>query len=105
VIRRHPDIKLLRRREDIAQLCEQQAKMLHAQWSLLVPGGILLYCTCSVLAVENSGQISRFLRRHGDASEVPIEADWGHRCEIGRQLLPGEDHMDGFYFACLRKAG
>ena len=105
VIRRHPDIKLLRKRNDIASLVDRQADILRAQWPLLVPGGILLYCTCSVLADENSRQVKRFLRMHADAAENPIDAAWGHVCEYGRQILPGENEMDGFYFACLRKTG
>jgi len=105
VIRRHPDIKLLRKFDDIANLANRQAEILRALWPLLVPGGILLYCTCSVLADENSRQVKRLLQRHADAEEVPIDASWGHRCEHGMQILPGEDEMDGFYYACLRKAG
>jgi len=105
VIRRHPDIKLLRKREDIANLAARQAEILRAQWPLLVPGGILLYCTCSVLAEENWRQVKVFLQQHTDAAEVAIDAAWGHRCEYGRQILPGENEMDGFYFACLRKTG
>ena len=105
VIRRHPDIKLLRKHDDITKLANRQAEILRSQWSLLVPGGILLYCTCSVLADENWHQIKGFLQQHDDVAEVPIDAAWGHRCEYGRQILPGENEMDGFYFACLRKTG
>jgi 16S rRNA (cytosine967-C5)-methyltransferase len=105
VIRRHPDIKLLRQRDDIAKLVTTQAEILRAQWPLLVPGGILLYCTCSVLADENWHQIKGFVQQHANVAEVPIDAAWGHRCEYGRQILPGENQMDGFYFACLRKTG
>jgi 16S rRNA (cytosine967-C5)-methyltransferase len=72
---------------------------------LLVPGGILLYCTCSVLADENSHQVKRFLQTQTDAMEILVDAAWGHRCEHGRQVLPGENEMDGFYFACLCKTG
>jgi len=105
VIRRHPDIKLLRKFDDIANLSSRQAEILQALWPLLVPGGILLYCTCSVLAEENCRQVKRFLQSHAGAAEVPIDAAWGHRCEHGMQILPGENEMDGFYFACLRKTG
>ncbi len=105
VIRRHPDIKLLRKREDIGKLAARQAEILRAQWPLLVPGGILLYCTCSVLADENWRQVKAFLQQHTDAAEVSIDTAWGHRCKYGRQILPGENDMDGFYFACLRKTG
>jgi len=103
VIRRHPDIKLLRKPDDIDVLARQQAKLLNAMWPLLAPGGMLLYCTCSVLAAENSEQLEHFLGVQTDAVELPITAPWGRACRVGRQILPGEDDMDGFYFACLRK--
>ncbi|MEN8204765.1 MAG: 16S rRNA (cytosine(967)-C(5))-methyltransferase RsmB [Pseudomonadota bacterium] len=105
VIRRHPDIKMLRKPEDVATLVSRQASLLQALWPLLAPGGMLLYCTCSVLSAENSGQIARFLNMQADAEEVPISAAWGRGCQHGRQILPGENDMDGFYFACLRKLG
>jgi 16S rRNA (cytosine967-C5)-methyltransferase len=105
VIRRHPDIKLLRKQDDVATLVSRQASLLQALWPLLVPGGMLLYCTCSVLSEENSGQIARFLEMQVDATEVPISAAWGRSCVHGRQILPGENEMDGFYFSCLRKLG
>lgn len=104
VIRRHPDIKLLRKHDDIAELACRQAKLLEAMWPLLAPGGLLLYCTCSVLVAENSGQLERFLGVQTDAEELPIKASWGRAGRYGRQILPGEDDMDGFYFACLRKS-
>lgn len=103
VIRRHPDIKVLRRADDIDALVARQVTILDAIWPLLAPGGMLLYCTCSVLKVENSGQFANFLARHADAEEVTITAAWGHGCTHGRQIFPGENQMDGFYFACARK--
>jgi len=103
VIRRHPDIKWLRRPEDIAQLATVQQQILQAVWPLLAAGGMLLYVTCSVLPEENVNQIRAFLAAHGDAEHVPIEANWGHLCEFGRQLLPGDNDTDGFYYACLTK--
>jgi len=103
VIRRHPDIKLLRRAEDIAGLVRLQMQLLQAMWPLLSSGGMLLYCTCSVLADENSDQIGRFLEAQKDAAELPIAAGWGHECLHGRQILPGENEMDGFYFACITR--
>ncbi|MGB5261195.1 MAG: 16S rRNA (cytosine(967)-C(5))-methyltransferase RsmB [Gammaproteobacteria bacterium] len=103
VIRRHPDIKLLRRIGDIDALALRQAAILDAMWPLLAPGGMLLYSTCSVVKAENSTQIGSFLLRHEDAGEVVIDAAWGHGCEHGRQIFPGENLMDGFYFACVRK--
>jgi len=105
VIRRHPDIKLLRKPGDVATLVTRQERLLQALWPLLVPGGMLLYSTCSVLFDENSGQVARFLERQADAAEVSINAAWGRGCQQGRQLLPGEDEMDGFFFACLQKLG
>jgi len=104
VIRRHPDIKLLRKPADITSLASRQAQLLQTLWPLLTPGGMLLYCTCSVLQEENSGQIEHFLMKQPDAVESVIDAGWGRACKYGRQLLPGENDMDGFYFACLRKA-
>lgn len=104
VIRRHPDIKLLRRASDIAALRELQASILDAAWDLLVPGGTLLYATCSVLKQENELQIGDFLSRHPDAAELAIEADWGMPRPYGRQILTGDCQMDGFYYAKLGKA-
>lgn len=104
VIRRHPDIKSLRRPEDISALTAQQARLLRALWPLLAPGGILVYATCSVLPAENAAQVAAFLREYPDASERPITAHWGHAVAVGRQILPGEKGMDGFYYACLSKA-
>jgi 16S rRNA C967 or C1407 C5-methylase (RsmB/RsmF family) len=107
VIRRHADIKYLRRAEDITALAEQQARILEALWPLLRPekegGGMLLYATCSILPQENQQQMIRFLANHPDAHEQPITAGWGRPVEVGRQVLPGEDAMDGFYYAQLIK--
>ena len=103
VIRRHPDIKLLRKPGDITKLVSAQARLLQAMWPLLSSGGMLLYCTCSVLAVENSQQIAAFLETQEDAAEVKIDAVWGRECQHGRQIFPGENEMDGFYFACLTR--
>jgi len=104
VIRRHPDIKLLRRANDLSQLVTAQARILDALWPLLKSGGMLLYVTCSVLQQENSQQIQRFLATHADARLAPISAAWGHKQPAGRQILPGEDGMDGFFYACIHKA-
>lgn len=136
VIRRHPDIKWLRRDSDITNLAAVQEKILHALWPLLAPGGVLLYATCSVLRQENDLQIARFLQNQPDAAELPITAH--HPIEVrdniprqgcypsfrrhaasrplwgavtasglsmphGRQILPGEQGMDGFYYAKLVK--
>jgi 16S rRNA (cytosine967-C5)-methyltransferase len=103
VIRRHPDIKLLRRAEDIAQLQALQQEILCAAWSMLAPGGVLLYATCSILKQENELQIAQFLQQHGDAQELIIEADWGVKRPFGRQVFTGSLAMDGFYYARLQK--
>jgi 16S rRNA (cytosine967-C5)-methyltransferase len=102
VIRRHPDIKHLRRESDIAALAVRQRELLGALWPLLVPGGILLYTTCSILPQENENIIHDFLAQHTDADVMEIHAEWGIRTNSGRQLLPAADH-DGFYFARLTK--
>jgi 16S rRNA (cytosine967-C5)-methyltransferase len=103
VIRRHPDIKLLRRASDIAALVTVQQQLLDAAWSVLAPGGLLLYATCSVLKSENEWQIAAFLERHSDAHCLPINADWGMERPHGRQILSGQDGMDGFYYAQVSK--
>ena len=103
VIRRHPDIKILRRANDIAPLAQYQWRLLRAAWALLKPGGTLLYSTCSILPAENSAQVLEFLRTNSDASERIIDAAWGQQCQAGRQILPGEDNMDGFFYAVLQK--
>jgi 16S rRNA (cytosine967-C5)-methyltransferase len=101
VIRRHPDIKWLRRASDISALCELQGRILDAVWPLLVPGGRLLYVTCSLLAAENQDQVAAFLARTPDAAPFPLEGDWGIQLAQGRQLLPVQGGSDGFYFALL----
>jgi 16S rRNA (cytosine967-C5)-methyltransferase len=104
VIRRHPDIKLLRRPEDIDALTLTQKHILNAVWPLLAPGGLLLYATCSVFKQENELQIEAFLSDHPDADELPIEETWGNACQYGRQIMTGESEMDGFYYARIRKS-
>lgn len=108
VIRRHPDIKLHRRSEDVDRLAALQACLLDTLWPLLVPGGRLVYVTCSVLKAENATQIDRFLQRHDDAQPLEIAADWGRPSGHGRQILPiveeaTDTAMDGFYYACVEK--
>jgi 16S rRNA (cytosine967-C5)-methyltransferase len=108
VIRRHPDIKYLRRPGDIAALVKLQGRILRAVWPLLKPGGILVYATCSVLPQENQLQMERFLQEE-TAKIIPMEVSWGRSSAIGRQILPGEGAgahyggMDGFYYTCLQK--
>jgi len=104
VIRRHPDIKLLRRASDIDALQNLQASILDAAWPLLAPDGVLLYATCSVLKRENELQIAAFLARHPDACEMPLTDHVGQQRPHGRQILTGDEGMDGFYYAKLHKA-
>ena len=112
VIRRHPDIKSLRRRGDTETLAMTQARLLDALWPLVAPGGMLLYATCSVLRQENEQQIAAFLQRQPQAREQRLNVAWGRAVGHGRQILPGEAAtdccdsdlgMDGFYFAALCK--
>lgn len=104
VIRRHPDIKWLRRPEDIAALAATQSRMLDAIWPLLRPGGRLLYATCSLLAEENERQVEAFLARQPEAHALTLDTDWGQARAVGRQLLPLPDGQDGFFYAVLAKA-
>ena len=104
VIRRHPDIKLLRRPEQVKSLIEVQFDLLTKLLTCLKPGGLLLYTTCSLLRQENEETIRRFLDSTDDVKYEAIEADWGVECDPGRQLLPGTSSgPDGFFYAVLRK--
>ena len=108
VIRRHPDIKLLRRESDIAELAWLQRALLAALWPLLKPNGRLLYVTCSVLATENDAVVARFLDSTADARENDMLPNNNIRDVMrakdhGYQVLPGTAGLDGFYFACLEK--
>ena len=105
VIRRHPDIKWLRRDSDIDKLASLQGRMLDVLWPLLAPGGTLLYATCALLPEENEGQIRSFLTRRGDARALRLEAPWGMQRAFGLQTLPTEAGPDGFYYAALEKTG
>lgn len=103
VIRRHPDIKSLRRAGDLGGLTTVQDALLDALWPLLTPGGRLVYCTCSVLREENEVRLERFLGAMSDARAVQLSVSWGRPAGPGRQILPGDDGMDGFYYACVVK--
>ena len=104
IIRRQPDIKLHRRAADIAPLAAIQARLGTALWPMLAKGGKLLYATCSVLRAENEVAISGFLDRHHDACASPLHERLGRAAGAGRQNLPGNKGMDGFYYALLEKA-
>jgi len=103
IIRRHPDIKWLRKHKDIITLAEKQFNLLTAAWTLLKPGGTLVYATCSVLPQENEQVILRFLEQEPDAHEQIISVDWGVSTKAGRQLFPQSQGNDGFYYAKLTK--
>jgi len=100
VIRRHPDIKWLRKADDIEKLKVLQQQILENIWSLLKPGGTLLYATCSILPEENIQQIQQFVSENNNARLVPIT---NAKSDIGWQILPNEQSMDGFYYAKLEK--
>jgi 16S rRNA (cytosine967-C5)-methyltransferase len=108
IVRRHPDVRWLRRPADIPALAATQARLLDALWPLLRAGGRLLYCTCSVFKAEGQDAIDAFLQRHGDAGVAPAGLSPGH-------LLPRPDNgavsaglgpmasADGFFYALLHK--
>ncbi|ASI89405.1 16S rRNA (cytosine(967)-C(5))-methyltransferase RsmB [Vibrio mediterranei] len=99
VIRRHPDIKWLRRADDIEALAELQREIFDAMWQQLKVGGTLVYATCSITPQENKEQVKAFLARTDNAQLIDSDID-----NPGRQILPGEEDMDGFYYAVLKKA-
>jgi len=103
VIRRHPDIKLLRTTEEVSNVCVLQETLLNTLWQTLKPNGLLLYVTCSILKQENSNQIKKFIANNSDCTLKIIDAQWGVDTGYGRQILTGQDNMDGFFYACLEK--
>ena len=104
IIRRHPDIRLLRQAEDIGGLVEQQKRLLFAMWALLKPGGRLLYSTCSLFKDENENQVKQFISAQDNCVELSLNnVEWGFKRPTGRQILPGFAEMDGFYYAILEK--
>lgn len=103
VIRRNPDIKLLRSNEDITCLAQLQLTILQQLWPTLKTGGLLVYATCSILKQENERIVKRFLQAQEDAQEQAISAAWGQATDHGRQLFPTPESHDGFYYAVLKK--
>ena len=103
VMRRQPDIRILRTKEDVQAAVAIQHQLLHALWPLLKPGGQLLYATCSIFKVENEAQIAQFVDAHQDAASVSLCFDVGHKTDNGWQFLPGEASMDGFFYAQIVK--
>lgn len=106
VIRRHPDIKWLRRSEDIDNLAHVQKDILKTLWARLKPGGTLVYATCSILPSENRDLMTAFLSSHADAKLIPIDTPL-NTLESGKnpgwQILPSEHSMDGFYYCRIQK--
>ena len=105
IVRRHVDIKWLRREADVASFARQQATILHSLWQLLAKGGKLLYATCSIFHEENQQQVDEFLGRQTDAAQLPLNLESGKTSLINQQqgqLRPCAEH-DGFYYALLQK--
>src|SRR5690606_1874384 len=103
-LRRHPDIKVLRRREDLELLAALQGRLLASLARRLEGGGSPVFCTCSILAAENDGVVSSFLARQPDARVSPFELPTGRATRHGWQLLPTDPDTDGFYYARMTKA-
>ena len=103
VIRRHPDIRLLRQSSDIAQTVALQKQILANMWQQLKVGGQMLYITCSILKAENEQQMIDFFATHSDAKEIKINASWGVEQIHGRQIFPEKGHGDGFFYCLIEK--
>lgn len=101
IVRRQPDVLLHRREADVQALVALQARLLDALAGVLRPGGVLFYATCSILRDENTRQVDAFLERNPRFSAEPLDARFGRADGHGRQRLPGEDGMDGFFTARL----
>ncbi|GAB3680576.1 16S rRNA (cytosine(967)-C(5))-methyltransferase RsmB [Salinisphaera aquimarina] len=103
VIRRHPDIKWLRRESDIAAAVRRQIALLNVLWRALAPGGRLVYATCSLLRAEGVDVVADFLDRRPDAREHVMDVEWGEAEAHGRRIAPGDHEFDGFYYAVLER--
>lgn len=103
-LRRHPDIKVLRRESDLAEAAALQRRLLANLWRVLEPGGTLLYCTCSILAAENDEVIDTVLQEQSDARIAALRLSSGRPTRHGWQLLPTDPDTDGFYYARMTKA-
>ena len=104
VIRRHPDIRLLRKPADLPKLADRQIELLSALWPTLRSGGRLIYATCSVLHQENDQVVEVANTRLEACSVASVPGAWGEATAFGRRIQPGDEGMDGFYYACLRKS-
>ncbi|HEC13693.1 MAG TPA: 16S rRNA (cytosine(967)-C(5))-methyltransferase RsmB [Acidiferrobacteraceae bacterium] len=103
VIRRHPDIKLLRTPKDIEALAARQKNLLDSLWPLLRSGGKLVYATCSILPDEGENQLEWFMAKHPDTRALTTTMTMGVALKFGRQCIPGQAGMDGFYYAAVQK--
>lgn len=103
VIRHHPDIKLLRRADDIPSLVKLQSQLLSSLWTCLKDGGLLLYATCSILPDENEKVIEAFVAEQANAIHLALDVPWGEQRPFGRQLFPTVNSHDGFYYSLLKK--
>jgi 16S rRNA (cytosine967-C5)-methyltransferase len=105
VLRRNPDVKILRQPDDITLFSEQQLDILGGLWPRLKPGGLMVYATCSILDEENSRVVARFVEQEQNAQLRVAEVSWGEATRCGRQILPSTDGPDGLYYALIEKLG
>ena len=105
IVRRHPDVRWLRRESDIAQLSQIQQNMLQALWRLLRPGGRMVYCTCSLFLAEGSSQVQTFLSHNTEALLLPSPGHLIPQNGVFFEAVPDNQpsDYDGFYYALLHK--
>lgn len=106
IVRRHPDVRWLRRPGDIGALAQIQAQLLDALWALLKPGGRLVYATCSIFKSEGQDQVDAFLQRHAEARPLTVQGITGHLLPLADNAASqgeGAAMVDGFFYALLHK--
>jgi 16S rRNA (cytosine967-C5)-methyltransferase len=103
IVRRHPDVRWLRRPDDISALAQVQAELLDALWPLLAPGGRLVYATCSVFKAEGQAQLDAFLQRQPDALPTAVPGFTGHLLPLADNAVSGLSLLDGFFYALIHK--
>jgi 16S rRNA (cytosine967-C5)-methyltransferase len=103
VMRRNPDVKVIRRKSDIDHFAALQSELLRSVWTLLKPGGRLLYATCSVLSQENDAIVGRFLDTEKTARSMILPQTVGKTTTYGQQVIPSTLGGDGLYYALLGK--
>ena len=104
IVRRHPDVRWLRRPDDITALAKIQAELLDALWPLLAPGGRLIYATCSVFRAEGQAQLDAFLQRQADAKSHAVAGITGHLLPLADNAQQASPPLDGFFYALLTRA-